>query len=172
MPAIWKKSFITPIFKNGNRHDILNYRPIAIMGSISKIFNAIMADKLVNRLMVLVVENQHGFVKNRSIVTNLINYSHYIAQSLNDGNQVDAIYLDFAKAFDSVNHELLIFKLHNFGLKGGTLHCITSYLQNRELSVRIKGNISNPFLANCGVPQGSHLGPCLFILFINDIVSN
>ena len=63
MPAIWKKSYITPIFKNGNRRNVINYRPIAIMGSISKIFDAIMADKLVDRLLVLVVENQHGLLE-------------------------------------------------------------------------------------------------------------
>ena len=97
MPAFWRKSFITPIFKNGNKRDILNYRPIAIMRSISKIFDAIMANKLVDNLLVLVVENQHGFVKNTSIVTNLINYSHNIAESLNEGKKVVALCLDFAR---------------------------------------------------------------------------
>ena len=86
-----------------------------------------MANKLVDNLLVLVVENQHCFVKNKSIVTNLINYSHNISESLNEGKKVDALCLDFAKAFDSVNYVLLIFKLHNFSFKGGTLHWITSY---------------------------------------------
>ena len=120
------------------------------------------------------LKNQHGFVKNKFIVTNLINYSHYIPESLNEGKQVNAVYLDFPKAFDSVNHELLIFKLHNFGLEDGTLHWINSYLLNRELSVRIKGNVSDPFLANYEVPQGSHLGALLFILLLMTllVVSN
>ena len=113
MPAIRKKSFITPIFKNGNRRNVLNYRPIAMMGSISKVFDAIMADKLVERMLALIVENQHGFVKNESIVTNLINYIYYIAAS-RDGTQV--YYLYFANAFDLLNHTLLILKL--FALDG------------------------------------------------------
>ena len=142
------------------------------MGSISKVFDAIMANKLTDRFLLLITNNQHGFVKKKSIITNIINYSHYIAESLKKGSQVDCIYLDFAKVFDSVNYELFIYKLKNLGLKGGTLLWLASYLLNRELCVRIKGNLSNSFLENCGVRQESHLGPLLFILFIDDVLIN
>ena len=83
---------------------------------------------------------------------------------------MDNIYLYFAKAFDLVNHDHLIFKLFNFGLTGGTLHWI-AYFKNKELCVGIKANVSDPFLANCGVPQRAHFGPLLFIIFFNDIFS-
>ena len=101
-------------------------------GSISKVFDAIMADKLSSRLLYLVMKNQHGFVQNKSIVTNLINYSHYIAESLNEGNQVDSINLDFAKAFDSVNHELLILKLFNLGLQDALFTSRLKFMGQRD----------------------------------------
>lgn len=85
---------------------------------------------------------------------------------------MDAIYLDFAKALDSVNHNLLLYKLAKFGLKGGTLKWSLSYLTSRELRVRVKGKLSDSFVASSGVPQESSLGPLLFILFINDVTDN
>ena len=109
-------------------------------------------------------------MKGHSTLTNLIHYSNFISETLNDRKckseelkQVDSVYLDFAKAFDSVYQDLLIYKLSKFGLCGGTLRRILSYLSNRELMVRIKSNFSDPFIPASEVPQGFCLGPLLFI---------
>ena len=169
MPEVWKKSFITPIFKSGDKHDISNYRPIAIIGSIAKIFDLIVTNKSTDQCISLIINNQHGFVKGRSIVTNLLLYSNYISQALDKYRQVDSIYLDFAKAFDKVDHNILLFKLHKLGINSHLIGWLKSYLFNRTLSVRIRGNVSSPFIAHSGVPQGSHLGSLLFLFFIKDI---
>ena len=172
LPNAWKRSFTTPIFKSGSRQDISNYRPISIINCFAKILDALVTDKLSEFLLPRIIDDQHGFVKLRSTVTNLLLFSNFITQSLENGEQVDAIYLDYSKAFDSVNHARLLSKLFNYGIRGKTLSWISSFLSNRVSFVKIKGSISSPYSSPSGVPQGSHLGPLLFIAFINDIKVN
>ena len=105
-------------------------------------------------------EKQHGFIPGRSTITNLILFTNSIFSSFDRNNQLDAIYLDFRKAFDLINHKILLLKLKKW---------LENYLSNRNSYVQIKGTKSRKFMAPSGVPQGSHLGPLLFLLFINEI---
>lgn len=165
----WKITSINPLFKSGNKSDVCNYRPISKLSSVSKLFETIVVEKLNFVTKSLILPYQHGFVANRSTVTNLAVFSEYCIASFAEGFQVDCIYTDFSKAFDKVCHSILIRKLASLGFHSIFLQWIKSYLSDRRCVVTVEGVTSEPFIATSGVPQGSILGPLLFILFINDI---
>lgn len=167
----WKMSYISPIFKSGQKGLITSYRPIVKLSAIPKLL-----DKLVNNKLFSIVKNsidtrQHGFYSGRSTTTNLAIFCNYCISAVENGLQTDVLYTDFIKAFDRVNHDVLIYKLKMLGIHSNMLNWIYSYLSNRTLFVKIDNCISEPIYANSGVPQGSHLGPLLFLLLINDIPS-
>ena len=116
--------------------------------------------------------DQHGFVSGRSTVSNLVTYTSYLSRQVDSKKQVDSIYTDFTSAFDKVDHEILILKLCAYGICNPLLSWFRSYLSNRVQRVIVKGHTSDPYIATSGVPQGSHLGPILFSLFINDVTRN
>lgn len=168
----WKETYITPIFKNsGEANDVLQYRPVAIMSQIPKILEAIVAEFLKGIFKNILDSKQHGFVEGRSVDTNLVVYENTILEALENGFDVDAIYTDFSKAFDKVNQKILVAKLKNVGLNGTLLRWSGSCISKRRNTVKINNMfLSDPYYADSGVPQGAHLSPLFFNIFILDVI--
>ena len=171
-PSSWKLANIIPVFKKGDKSETSNYRPISLLSCIGKVFERCVFKYLHNYIItnILITSYQSGFTPKDSAVNQLINICNTFAKAVDEGKEIRVISCDISKALDRVWHRGLLFKLRRMGISGPLLDWFQSYLSQRFQRVATEGCASEFLEIKAGVPQGSIIGPLLFLIYINDIV--